>query len=55
MMALVAFRIRARLETRELRSLYVIPIVIDIVGSVGLLLAVLHGIEAAIWAAVCLA
>ena len=28
-----------------------IPIVIGVVGAVGLLLAVLHGIEAAIWAA----
>jgi hypothetical protein len=28
-----------------------IPIVIGVVGAVGLLLAILHGIEAAIWAA----
>jgi hypothetical protein len=51
MMAFVGLRIRARLETRKLRSRHVIPIVISIVGVVGLLLAVLHGIEAAIWAA----
>ena len=52
MMALVGFRIRARLEARKLRLRYVIPIVIGIVGVIGLLLAALHGIEAAIWAAV---
>jgi hypothetical protein len=51
MMALAGFRIRARLETRKLHLRHVIPIVIGIVGVVGLLLAVLHGIEAAIWAA----
>jgi hypothetical protein len=51
MMALVGFRIRAQLETRKLRLRRVITIVIGMVGVVGLLLAVLHGIEAAIWAA----
>jgi hypothetical protein len=51
MMALVEFRIRARLETRNLRLRQMISIVIGIVGAVGLLLAVLHGIEATIWAA----
>ena len=51
MMAVVAFRIKARLETRKLRLRHVISIVIGMVGVVGLLLAVLHGIEAAIWAA----
>ena len=51
MMALVGFRIRGQLETRKLRLRDVILIVIGMVGVVGLLLAVLHGIEAAIWAA----
>ena len=50
-MALVGFGIRARLETRKLGLRHVIPIMIGIVGAVGVLLAVLHGIEAAIWAA----
>src|SRR5262249_25888001 len=50
-MAFVGFRIRSRLETRKLRLWYVIPIVVGIVGALGLLLAALHGIEAAIWAA----
>ena len=51
MMALVGFRIRGRLEARNLRLRHMIPIVSGAVGAVGLLLAVLHGIEAAIWAA----
>jgi hypothetical protein len=51
MMAFVGLRIRARLETRKLGLRHVIPMVIGMVGMVGLLLAVLHGIEAGIWAA----
>jgi hypothetical protein len=50
MMAFVTGRIRARLENRSLGLPYMIPIVISVVGAVGLLLAVLHGIEATIWA-----
>ena len=54
MMALVMEKIRLRLGLHnrarpDLR--YVIPIVIGVVGAVGLLLALLHGIEATIWAA----
>ncbi len=51
MIAFLGFGIRVRLETRKLGLQHVIPLVIGIVGAVGLLLAVLHGIEAAIWAA----
>ena len=51
LMAFVGIGIRARLETRKLGLRHLIPITIGIVGAVGLLLAVLHGIEAAIWAA----
>jgi hypothetical protein len=51
MMALVGLGIRARLEARKLGLRHLIPLVIGIVGATGLLLAVLHGIEAAIWAA----
>jgi len=51
MMAIVGLGIRDRLETRNLGFRRVILIVIGVVGGVGLLLAVLHGIEAAIWAA----
>jgi hypothetical protein len=48
-LALVGLRIRVRIENRRLGLRYVI--VIGLVAAAGLLLAVLHGIEAAIWAA----
>ena len=51
MMAVAGLRIRARLETRNLGFGRTILIVIGVVGTAGLLLAMLHGIEAAIWAA----
>jgi hypothetical protein len=51
MLAVVGLGFRARLETRKLGLRQVIPMVIGSVGALGLLLAVLHGIEAAIWAA----
>ena len=51
MMAVAGLRIRARLETRNLGLWHGILLVIGVVGTAGLLLAVLHGIEAAIWAA----
>ena len=51
MMAVAGLRIRLWLEIRNLGFRYVIRIVIAGVGAVGLLLAVLHGIEATIWAA----
>jgi hypothetical protein len=43
--------IRLRLESRNLRVPQVIVIVIGAITSMGLLLAGLHGIEAALWAA----
>jgi hypothetical protein len=51
LMAIVGLEIRVRLETRNLGFRQVILIVSGGVGAVGLLLAVLHGIEATIWAA----
>jgi len=51
MMAFIGVRIRVRLEARSLGLRHVVPIVIGVVGAVGLLLAALHGIEATIWAA----
>jgi hypothetical protein len=51
MMAVAGLRVRLWLEVRNLGLRYVIRIVIGGVGAVGLLLAVLHGIEATIWAA----
>ena len=46
MMALVGLRIKLRVETRK----HVIPIIIGVIAVAGLVLTVLHGIEAAIWA-----
>jgi hypothetical protein len=51
MMAVAGLRIRAGLETRNLGFWHAILIVIGVVGTAGMLLAVLHGIEAVIWAA----
>ena len=51
MMAIAGLAIRAWLGARNLGFRHVILIVIAGVGAAGLLLAVLHGIEAAIWAA----
>ena len=50
MLAFVAVRIRVRLETRVLKMWSLIAIVICVVGVIGLLLAVLHGLECVIWA-----
>lgn len=50
-MSFAVFGIRARMEIRKPGLRHLIPIVIGIIGTVGLLLAALHGIEAAIWAA----
>jgi hypothetical protein len=50
-MSIAGLRMRVRLETRNLALRQLIPIVIGVAGAVGLLLAVLRGIEAAIWAA----
>ena len=51
MMAVVGWGISLWLETRNLGIRHVILIVTGAVGAVGLLLAVLHGVEATIWAA----
>ncbi len=51
MMALGMLRLRVRLEKRGLGLRYMVPIVTGVIAAIGLLLAVLHGIEAAIWAA----
>jgi hypothetical protein len=50
-MVAVLHSIRVRLEIRGLRLPYLIAIVIGDVTAMGLLLAALHGIEAALWAA----
>ena len=51
MLAFAAVRLRMRLENRGLKVWDLITIVICVVGVIGLLLAVLHGIECVIWAA----
>jgi len=51
LLALLVLQIRPRLETWKFGLRQLVPIVIGVVGGVGLLLAVLHGIEAGIWAA----
>ena len=51
MMGIVAVKIRLRLETRRFDLWKLAPIVICIVGVVGLLLAVVLLIECGIWAA----
>ena len=51
LMAFLTVGIRVRLERADrLKSPHMFAIVIGLIGSVGLLLAVLHGIEAAVWA-----
>jgi hypothetical protein len=50
-MAFGLVRIRIWLENQGLGLRYVMPAVIAVIAAIGLLLAVLHGIEAAIWAA----
>jgi hypothetical protein len=50
MIALALLAIRSRLAKRHLGLHYLTPIVICLVTAAALLLAVLHGMEAAIWA-----
>ena len=49
-MAFVDVRLRVRLETMNLGLRLVVPFVIGVVAVSGLLLAALHGVEAAFWA-----
>jgi hypothetical protein len=52
-LAFATEKIRVRMESLDRLSLrHVLATVIGLIGVVGLLLAVLHGIEAALWAAV---
>lgn len=50
-MAFVGRRIRARVEKQKLHPLRVIAILIGVIGAVAVILAVLHGLEAMLWAA----
>lgn len=49
-MALVNTRIFSKLETMPLQLPQILAIMIGVVGGNGLLLALAHGIEAAVWA-----
>jgi hypothetical protein len=51
MLALAGFRLQNWLEKRAIRARHPVVIVIAVIGAVGLLLALLHGTEYAIWAA----
>ena len=51
MMAFVGMRVRVRLETLGLSLSNLVAILICVIAVIGLLLAVLHGIECVIWAA----
>ena len=50
MLTLAGFKLRSWLENRGLRLREAVLIVIGVIGAVGLMLAVLHGTEYAIWA-----
>ncbi len=50
MLAFVEVKIRIRLEIRDLNLWNLIAILICLIAVIGLLLAVLHGIECGIWA-----
>ena len=50
-MAFVAMKIRLRQESRSLSSWNLMLILVSVIGAIGLGLAVLHGLECAIWAA----
>ena len=49
--AIVGLRVRLWLQPRDLGLRILAPIVVGLIGGVGLLLALLHGLEAVIWAA----
>src|SRR5262245_43862970 len=49
-LTVVVMRIRCRLESRGVELWSLIAILICIIGAIGLLLAMLHGIESVIWA-----
>jgi hypothetical protein len=50
-MAVLTQSIRRRAETwRHIRVRHLFTVIIGLIGTVGLLLAILHGLEAALWA-----
>ncbi|MFZ0228920.1 MAG: hypothetical protein WA622_17315 [Mycobacterium sp.] len=51
LMAFVGTRIRVRVEKQKLNPLRVIAILSGVIAAVAVILAVLHGLEAMLWAA----
>jgi hypothetical protein len=51
MMAFAGRRIRVTVEKQKLHPFRTIPILIGVIGAVAVILAVLHGLEAMLWAA----
>ena len=51
LIALAGFNPRRRMEHKKLNLPEAVLLLIGVIGAVGLLLAVLHGVESAIWAA----
>jgi hypothetical protein len=51
LMVSVLHRFRIRLKSRSLGLRYLIAIVVAVIAAMGLALALLHGLEAALWAA----
>ena len=49
-MALLLVRIRGRVESRRPDLRHAVPFIVGVVASTGFFLAVMHGIEATIWA-----
>lgn len=50
-LALVGIRLRSRIQVRHLGLLTVMPIVIAVLAAIGLVLTILHLLEATLWAA----
>ena len=50
-LALVGIRLRSRMQVRHLGLLTVMPILIAVLAAIGLVLTILHLVEATLWAA----
>ncbi len=50
-LALAGIRLRSRIQVRHLGLLSVMPIVIAVLAAIGLMLTILHLVEAALWGA----
>jgi hypothetical protein len=50
-LALAGIRLRSRIQVRHLGLLSVMPIVVAVLAAIGLMLTILHLVEATLWAA----